>query len=187
MNSIELSQYIRQLRQTIVKQQQRLNYLEKTETYLPLIDTANYPFDEDELTEIKNSEIDYAAVTMTLDPKKFPQLMFTPEYNQQKYYKQIISKLIYTDTINAVYGCFEKHLNGIVHCHLIIPTYNTPANYQELEKAIKPYLTDRQRNKYAVVIKPATDSSGWLKYINKPANYKEYFSFNMIPKNSLEI
>lgn len=187
MNGLQLSEYIRKLRKTIVKQQQRLNFLEQTETYLPKIDTVNYPYDDNQLMEIENLSIDYVSVTMTFDPRKFPQLLFTPEYYQQNYFKQIISKLIYTDVINAVYGCFEKHNSGIIHCHFIAPLYNTSSNYQELEQIIKPYLTDRATNNKAVVVKPTTNTSGWLNYINKSANYKEFFSYNMIVKKPLDL
>lgn len=186
MNGIQLSYYIRELRKQIILQQQQLNYLQKTETYLPIIDTANYPYDDEKLDEVKPAQ-DYVAVTMTLDPRKFPQLMFTPEHYQEKYFKQIISHLIYTDEFNAVYGAFEKQLNGNIHCHFIAPLYNTPANHKALAAAIKPYLTDRVSNDKAVLIKPVSDTGGWLEYMNKPANYKSYFSYNMVKKNSLDL
>lgn len=186
LDARELSIYIRDLRHTIMVQCQQLNFLTKTETYLPKIDTPNYPYDDEEINEVKPAQ-DYVAVTMTLDPRKFPQLMFTPEHYQEKYFKQIISHLIYTDQFNAVYGSFEKHCNGNIHCHFIAPLYNTLSNIKELEAAIKPYLTERANNNKAVLVKPAVDVSGWLKYINKPANYKTYFSYNMVKKNSLDL
>ena len=176
--------YIRELRKIIVQQQNQLDFLLKTESYMPYIETLNIPFDDIqvELSDISHLTTDFLALTLTLDPSKFPQLMFTPYYDQIKYFKKIFSKLIIDEHISGVYGSFEKHASGNIHCHCIIPIYATQDNINQLTDFIRPYLTNRTNNKHAILIKPVTDASGWFKYINKQTDFKEFMEYNILKK-----
>jgi len=66
--------------------------------------------------KIKNNLLYF--MTITFDPERFDNLIFTTEQQQKDY---ILASLYeFKDRINFIYGCFEKHKNGIIHTHMII-------------------------------------------------------------------
>lgn len=57
-------------------------------------------------------------MTITFDPKRFDNFHLTTSETQKKYILYQLHKHRYR--IVFMYGCFEKHKNGVIHSHIII-------------------------------------------------------------------
>jgi hypothetical protein len=194
----EIEDYIRQLRKTVLDLKLKNNFLLKNEQYLPIKCERNYPFDESimELEELEEPDRDFIAINITYDQKKFPQLIITPLEEQKKYIKKVFSNLLYEERITAVYGCFEKQKNGVIHGHYIVPYYG---DHSELEEYINSYFTNRKfgDKQYAVLIKKVTTKIDWFTYMNKdepspPYSVRrkengDFIEYNLRKKNPLDL
>lgn len=185
----EVDDYIRQLRFAVKELKLQNDFLLETQSYLPIKQPINnYSFNDQQVNyeDIQDPEVDYYAITLTFDSKKFPQLIITPDIEQIKYIKKVISTILYERLFTRVYGSFEKHKSGIIHFHGVIPLYKSLDNKINLDLLLKPYFTDSEHNKHAVLTKPVDDLQLWIKYINKPETYKIFLEWNF-KKNTLEI
>lgn len=181
-NQFEVDQYIRDLRNALKKKIMQNDFLLKKESYIPIKCNYEFPFKEEimEYSMIKDIDRDFIAITLTFDQKMHPQLIITPQYDQIKYIKKVISNLIYENHITAVYGCFEKHKSGYIHSHLLVPHYGS---HNDLQDKILPYFTNRKKQ-HAVLIKHVDDLKKWIDYINKESD--DFIEWNL-RKNTLEI
>jgi len=117
-------------------------------------------------------------MTITFDPERFDNLIFTTEQQQKDY---ILSSLYeFKDRINFIYGCFEKHKNGIIHTHMII-NFN---DYQEFKEnyfnKLKSKFTRNLRNKYTIDIEAVKALDKVLQYIDngEKVKYGFYIFYN---------
>lgn len=185
MDSYDLSRYIRTLRREIIDLKIQNDLLLKTTNYfdLSVFQHSMLPFKNTiiPLGTILEDHIqpntDYLAITMTFDPHKFKTIQLIPNNYQEEYYLKILSDLICNGELSEVYGCFEKHKNGVSHCHLITTGYNTTDKIRKLESIIRPYLSNNERNKHAVVVKPVNEIDNWCLYINKGLDLSNYFHY----------
>jgi len=178
----QLVDYIRNLRSHVKQLTETIEFMTDIEQMLEApqfsILTSTVQWNETEITEVYPGP-DYLAITLTLDPNRFTNIKTVSIDNQKKYFKKILSQLYIDNEFNNIYGSFELQRNGNVHVHAITRMYNSPDNRNSLETAFKHYLTNNPKNKHAVEVKPCTDISGWLKYINKSDSVKEYFHINI--------
>lgn len=184
-NQSEIDQYIRKLRQTVIKLKLQNDFLLKEESYLPLKVENMVAFNSQKMyhTDLQEVNIQYKALTITYDHKKFPQLIITPRNHQQNYIEKVLSICIRDELFTGVYGCFELQGNGTVHGHFIIPYY---ANENQLYEKLVPYFTDKVHPKqYAIKIKDVDDIAGWFTYMHKES--KDYIEYNLMKKNSLDL
>jgi len=85
-------------------------------------------------------------LTITFDPKRFSNFHLTTENEQKKYILLQLYK--YRTSLNFMYGCFEKHKNGVVHAHILIdPIDPAEFKYNDLKK-LKSSFT---RNNYSKI------------------------------------
>lgn len=204
LSGFELDDYIRLLKRELRKATLQNAYLleEEQKMYIKeLSDITSLPFNNEQL-EFSNVDVsgDAFAITATIDPSKFPQLMLVPQHEQIKYFKKIFSKLIIDGEITNLYGSFEAHQNGNIHFHGIIYMYFTYEAKYRLEELISSYLTNRKYFRIAksydcrkqpdpdkgknTIAKLVTDFPGWFIYMNKkPLDFIEW----KIKKNSLDL
>lgn len=179
----ELVDYVRRLRSQVKQLTETVEFMTDIEQMLEapqfskLISTVQWQ--DKQITTVYNDKVDHLAITVTLDPNRFTNIKSVSSENQKKYFKKILSQLYIDNEFNNIYGSFELQQNGNVHLHAITRMYNTPHNRRSLEDAFKRYVTHNPKNRYAVEVKPCTDISGWLIYINKPDPIKEFFQINI--------
>lgn len=181
----EVDDYIRQLRTALRDATLKNNFLTETEQKMyikELSDVSIYPFDnqimapEDMMAQTGTA----FEITATIDPKRFPQLIITPIYEQIKYFKRIFSKLIIDNELSNIYGSFETQKNGNIHFHAITYIYNNTDNSNRLEELISSYLTNAKYNRTSkfknTQCKPIrTTIEQWFTYINKsPLDHIEW-------------
>ena len=183
-NQYELDDYIRKLRNMVIKLKLQNDFLLKEESYLPLKVENMVSFNTDKKyhTDLAEVNIQYKAITITFDHKKFPQLIITPKNHQQNYIEKVISICIREELFTGVYGCFELQGNGTIHGHFIIPYYG---DEKLLYEKLIPYFTDRKQKQYAIVIKTVDDIVGWFTYMHKES--KDFIEYNLMKKNSLDL
>ena len=142
-------------------------------------------FNQSKILEVPKNQTDYLAITATFDPRRFKNINKVSIENQKNYFKKIISQLYIDNELDNIYGCFELQLNGNVHFHGLTRKYNTNFNINNLKEVFNRYLTYDIKNRYTTIIKPVTDLSGWMSYINdetKPGDSgyeKEYLEINI--------
>jgi len=117
-------------------------------------------------------------MTITFDPERFDNLIFTSEDQQKDY----ILKSLYEfrHYINFIYGCFEKHQNGIIHTHMII-NFNDYKEFKEKYfNKLKSKFTRNLRNKYTIDIEAVRDLDKVLQYIDygEKVKYGFYIFYN---------
>lgn len=179
----QLVDYIKRLRSQVKQLTETVEFMTDIEQMLEAPHfsklTSTVQWQDKQITTVYNDKVDYLAITLTLDPNRFTNIKNVSVENQKKYFKEIFSQLYIDNEFNNLYGSFELQRNGNVHAHCITRMYNSDSNRRNLEIAFKHYLTNNPKNTVAVDIKPCTDISGWLKYINKPDSIKEYYSINI--------
>ncbi len=136
------------------------------------------PFHKDQI----NRHFDYQNwlstayfITITFDPAKFgmqPYPTERKEYILHKFYR-----LMRKDLVKKVYGSFEFHKNGIIHCHAIINAQNE--DISKIKKELKPYFTDNMYNKIVIDIGPAKYPQA-MEYIEKES--EDYFLITLKDK-----
>lgn len=175
---------IKELQQEIHKLKQRISFLQKTEQYIDekklkdVIIHFTIPDSPGQIRQFYVETKSYTnqwAITLTLDPNKFPQIPFTPKKYQIRYFKKLLSYLSQKQLIKSTYGCFEHQQNGNIHAHFITSAYCIDS----FIKKVQPYLTDniiKKQNIYyyyqtascAVKTIPSLDDLiKWLNYIEK--------------------
>jgi len=177
-NAVEL--YIRQLRNEIKKLYKENLCYKNVEEILSKWNIQPLPFDTHTITQLPE-HLNYYSITATLDPNRFLNLELTTIEQQIRYFKQTITHHILDDVYHRIYATFERHKNGIIHCHAIIQIYDiSPTNYTKILHAFTSKLTNKINSKINTIIKLTTDIPGWLKYMNKETE-EEPISFNMTP------
>jgi len=181
----EIDEYIRDLRKACIDLKLKNDFLLEKRSYLPIVCLQTYCFNDNKLniSDFETiSSLNCVAITLTFDPKKFPQLIITPQYDQILYIQKVISNYLYGKMFNQIYGSFELQQNGNVHFHGIAPYYDEP---RVLQSCLAAEFTNRNPLKQnAVLVKPVNDLEGWLTYINKESN--DYLEYG-IKKKCLEI
>lgn len=177
----DVDDYIRKLRKTVTTLKIQNDYLNKTESYLPKVlkkdsDMVNFTRSVIEsCSQLPN--VAYIALTITYDPRFFPQLIITPLWEQENYIKRVLANIINKEIIKSIYGSFELQVNGRIHFHGLIPFYGT-SEIVKLEDELSGYFTDVKKNQKAILIKPVDDIPKWLNYINKKEHYKTHLCYN---------
>jgi len=121
--------------------------------------------------KIKQNELYF--MTITFDPDRFDNLQFTSEEQQKSYILYALYK--HRQHINFMYGCFEKHQNGIIHSHILI-NFNDYREYKEKYfKELKARFTRNMRNKYTIDIEPVKALDKVLQYIDNGEKVKYGF------------
>lgn len=164
-NTVEnLSQYIKDLRISL-KDLIIENQLITQKGLLPKIGHISKLFKHNQIDPkhyfFDKGNDDYLFVTITFDPKKYPQLIVTPDYQQKEYIEQILTKATANDVIASFYGVYEKQKNGNIHFHFIVQKYSSIENQNEIKDFFTPYFTDR-RSKYAIDVRPVNNMEGLI-------------------------
>lgn len=183
----EVDDYIRRLRDMVTQLKIKNDFLLEKKTYLPMVikkDSDMVNFTRSVIESCSQVEqVAYIAVTITYDPRFFPQLIITPLWEQENYIKRVLAHQINNNRITSIYGCFELQKNGRIHFHGIIPVYGSE-KIAKLEDELSAYFTSGTHQK-AIKIKPVDNIQKWLDYINKKEEYKTYLEYNMKVNNSL--
>jgi len=111
-------------------------------------------------------------LTITFDPKRFDNLHLTSTEEQKNYILLQLHKI--RQTINFIYGCFEKHKNDIIHTHIIINPVNIDALKKDLKK-LKSAFTYNINNKYTIDFEYINNLDKVINYIDD--GNKEKFGF----------
>jgi len=111
-------------------------------------------------------------LTITFDPKRFDNLHLTSTEEQKNYILLQLHKI--RQTINFIYGCFEKHQNDIIHTHIIINPINIDALKKDLKK-LKSAFTYNINNKYTIDFEYINNLDKVINYIDD--GNKEKFGF----------
>lgn len=121
-----------------------------------------------------NEEFDisgYQFITLTYDPKKFGFCQL--ETKQREYFLcSLLNK--------QVYGCFEYHKNGNMHCHFIMKSTEDEA--KQFKKEIRYKFTDNPKNRDFMDIGVAKDKMA-IRYIHKESRF--YFKSNTIKRGDV--
>lgn len=165
-----LSMYIRELRSgfrelllqnTIYRQEATLPHICKISPYFrynPVSD-SHWFF---QFCDSEDERHDYLFITLTFDPRKFPQLIVCPEEEQKQYIEQVLTIAHDTQKIGLFYGVYELQGNGNIHYHMITSLYDSKENKDSIKSFFTPFFTDRLENKYAVDVKQVYDMKGLI-------------------------
>lgn len=123
---------------------------------IPLLKSENdrykymYIYDEQPMAwdNFKMREHQIHFLTITFDPDRFDNLIFTTEEQQKNYILWALSE--FKDRINFIYGCFEKHDSGIIHSHILINFFDYIDFKEKYLKSLKAMFTRNIRNEHAV-------------------------------------
>lgn len=121
-----------------------------------------------------NEEFDitgYQFITLTYDPKKFGYLQ--TETAQREYF---LSALL----DKSVYGCFEYHKNGNMHCHFVMKS--TEEEAKKMKQDIRYKFTDNPKNRDFMDIGIAKDKVA-IRYINKESRF--YFKHKYLKRGDV--
>lgn len=191
--TFQLESYIRELKRTLRVVHLRNLYLtnEEGRIYFKNLQQQTIlvsPSDPLFISDIAPKQGTFHEITMTIDPKTYPQLIITPIDEQIRYFKKIISKVIQTDLIDDIYGCFELQKNGNIHFHGLTTIYDNKEQSLILESYMHQFLTNRpyKRESYfkTVQCKPIRDLNNWLTYMRKSPI--EFIQHNFV-KNTLDL
>jgi len=112
-------------------------------------------------------------MTITFDPKRFDTLDFTSEESQKEYILLQLHK--FKHKINFIYGCFEKHKNGVIHAHVLL-NFNDYDIFREREfKKLVSKFTNSKYNKFCIDLQPVQNLDNVINYID--GGDKEKFGF----------
>jgi len=95
---------------------------------------------------MENSQLYF--MTITFDSKRFDNFHLSNEDSQKDYIIHQLTKLKHT--VNFIYGCFEKHLNGVIHAHLIIDPLDVDSFKSKDLKTIKSAFTINPYSKVCI-------------------------------------
>lgn len=107
-------------------------------------------------------------VTITFDPARFGLQEW--EFERKEYILHKWYILLDKHLINHVYGSFEYHKNGIIHCHAIINAQNE--NIKQINRTLRSFFTNNSKNKVVVQVGPAKYPQA-QEYIEKESD--DYF------------
>jgi len=155
-----LSQYLKDLR-TVLRSTVEELMIRREQPIFPILPVKLYNFNyhKEETTHwfFDKDENDYLFITITFDPRKFPQIVVATHIQQQKYIEQAIASSIEEEVIRLFYGVLEEQKNGNLHFHFVVQKYNCKDNINQLIEFFKPLFTDVKTNKYCIDVKPVTD------------------------------
>lgn len=188
-----ISLYIRQLRtclQTVLME----NIIYRQEATLPDIGDINPFFKYSPIEDHwwfsfgdKDSEAQpFLFITLTFDPRKFPQLIVCPHEEQKKYIEQVLTKSIEENIIKHFYGVYELQANGNIHFHFITSLYDTKENEKQIKQWFSKWFTDRKENKYSVDVKRVHDLNGLLNDYLKKDPQGHVHNLEIIEKKSID-
>lgn len=190
-----LSVYIRQLR-THLRDLLMENTIYCQEATLPDIGDINPSFKYSPLNEDYwwfqycnegDERFDYLFITLTFDPRKFPQLICTSKEEQKKYIERVMTIAVDQSIITSFYGVYELQGNGNIHYHFIASNYDNPHSRKTISEFFSAYLTDRKENKYAVDVKRVTNMKGLIGDYFKKSPEGHLHNLQMSGEKSLEI
>lgn len=186
----EIHLYIRELRDTIRKQQLELAHYRNIQYALRKYTNEQqyrleYFFESIRCPDLMNDSDMKWAFTITFDPNRFKAIDLTPVEEQKNYIKIYLYKLIKKYEIPFLYGSFEFHKNGRIHFHGMMSIYNKDEVYRYLMRK----FSNSPHNKHCILFKPIDNFNKWLEYINKESDdyilYKKPLENNSL--NSLDI
>jgi hypothetical protein len=139
---------------------------------IPLLKSENdrykymYIYDEQPMAwdNFKMREHQIHFLTITFDPDRFDNLLFTTEEQQKNYILWALSQ--FKDKINFIYGCFEKHDSGIIHSHILINFFDSYDFQQNHYKSLKAMFTKNIRNEHAIKLEPVNHLEKVAAYID---------------------
>lgn len=160
-----VSMYIRELRSTLRDLLLENTILRKEATLPDLNQKCNFnynPLPPNHFYFQKELD-DYLFLTITYDPRKFPQLIVSNSEDQKRYIEQVIALAITNQVITLFYGVYELQKNGNIHVHIILNKYSSEENIETIKSFFTPYFTDRKNNTYAIDCKAVTNIEGLIK------------------------
>lgn len=163
--------YVKRLRQGLAYLIEENSILRK-EALLPYLTDIDgsfrnvLPTNEEILDHLNGGDLLF--ITITFDPRKFPQIIVCSEEQQKLYFEQVLTLAIINEYITHFFGVYETQKNGNIHLHFITKNYNNIENRKTIREFLSQYLTDRKDNKYCVDIRPVKDINGLLNdYLKK--------------------
>jgi len=112
-------------------------------------------------------------LTITFDPDRFDNLILTTEEAQKNYILHSLSE--FKNKINFIYGCFEKHKNGIIHSHLLINFFDHMDFLENSYPSLKAKFTKNIRNPYTLKLEPVNHLEKVAAYIDNGDKVKYGF------------
>lgn len=183
----EIHLYVRQLRDTIRRQQLELAHYRDIQYELrkytgEQLHRLEYFFDSIKCSELVNDLDMKWAFTITFDPNRFKAIDLTPLEEQRNFIKIYLYKVIKKFEIPFLYGSFEQHKNGRIHFHGMMSIYNKDEVYRYLLRK----FTNNPQNKHCILFKPIDNFNKWLEYINKES--EDYILYKKpLANNSLDM
>lgn len=160
-----ISSYIRELRSSLADLLME-NSILRDEASLPFISKISKSFRYNPLPPnhyyFQKGLDDYLFLTITFDPRKFPQLIITSQEEQKQYIEQVLTKANQQEIITLFYGVYELQKNGNIHIHIILNKYNSKENIETIKSFFTPFFTARKDNKYCIDVKPVTNMDGLI-------------------------
>jgi len=155
-----LSTYIKDLR-TVLRDSIEELMIRREESIFPSIYPHPFYFNYHQLPPshwfFDKELIDYLFITITFDPRKFPQIIVATHQQQKQYIEESLALAINQAKITNFYGIYEAQKNGNIHFHFIINKYNCELNKHELKQFFRPLFTNYDNNKYCIDVRPVTD------------------------------
>jgi len=127
------------------------------------------PFQEDSSLSINKTNMKF--YTITFSPKRFY------EHTDQQYIDYIyfhIYQLFSDKLLTYAYGCFEHHKSGVIHCHVIITSYQ----HDLVNKYLNQKFNHDARNRKCIDSSFIKSYENTVNYINKESS--EFFRIGRI-------
>jgi hypothetical protein len=178
--AIETDQHLTSLVKELIVENQRLKednkYYRNIEQVL-IHNKASQIFDFDDTPMAFN---DYMMVnsqlyfmTITFDSKRFDNFHLSNEDSQKDYIIYQLTQL--KNSVNFIYGCFEKHQSGVIHAHLIIDPVDVDSFKSKDLKTIKSAFTINPYSKICVDFALVKNLDKVIQYIDNGNKMKYGF------------
>ena len=112
-------------------------------------------------------------MTITFDPKRFDNFHLVSSDEQKKYILYQLHK--YRHHMSFIYGCFEKHKNGVIHSHIIMNPVDEDYFRQNCLKKLKSAFTRNAYSKITIDYQLVKSVDKTIEYIDNGG--KEKYGF----------
>jgi len=159
-----------------------------------LEEEQHYFIKEDDVLRLSDyldnvDDLDVYQWTITFDPSYF-DCKLTSQYTQREYIKSVLYLTLMKFKIDYMFGCFELHKSGIVHCHVIFKL--TEDHLPNLIKNfIAQYFTKRDMETQRAVRCDLKDHNEAFNYITKTdtkgTEFDNNYIYYILKKNNLNL
>lgn len=190
-HQFEIDDFVKKIIKIVHNQNKELMYYKSIEINLKhnLSEFNELLFDQSEEPMELDTKCDSQHMyfcTITFDPHRFDYLQLSTEISQKKYIIKQLHELRHH--VDFIYGCFEKHLSGVIHSHLIIEANDVDYVKDKLMRA----FSSKPSNKHAIDISPIRDVGKCLRYIDTMVDrdgridkQKQKYGFYKLEKSKL--